>query len=116
MKTDARLVENVNHAGEIAADLTRQPGALRLAAGQRRPGAIEREVTQADREQKSEPAFDLFRHFGGDFAGRAVELERLEKLDRVRHRARRDVHDRAAADRHRGTFGSEPRATTARAR
>ena len=47
MQADRRLVENVEHADQSAADLAGQPDALRFAAGQRRGGAVEREVIEA---------------------------------------------------------------------
>ena len=37
VQADRRLVEHVEHADEAAADLRRQPDALRLAAGERAP-------------------------------------------------------------------------------
>ena len=48
MQADARFIENVEHADQAAADLAGQADALRFAAGERRGGAVEREVMQAD--------------------------------------------------------------------
>ena len=48
MQADRRLVEHVQHAGEVRADLRGEPDALPFAAGQRRGAAIEREVADAD--------------------------------------------------------------------
>ena len=48
MQADRRLVEDVEHADELRADLRREPQALRLAAGERRAGAVEVEVADAD--------------------------------------------------------------------
>src|SRR5690606_27988687 len=56
---DARLVEHVEHAGELGADLGREPDALALAAGERPRRAVEREVVEPDVEQKVEPLDDL---------------------------------------------------------
>ena len=42
VQADRRLVEHVEHADEAAADLRRQPDALRLAAGERGRRAVER--------------------------------------------------------------------------
>jgi hypothetical protein len=52
VQADRRLVEDVEHADEPGADLRRQPDALRLAAGQRAGGAVEREVVEADVESR----------------------------------------------------------------
>ena len=48
MQPDRRLVEDVEHADERAADLRRQANALRLAAGERRGRTRERQIVQAD--------------------------------------------------------------------
>ena len=66
MQADRRLVENVEHADQPAADLPGQADALRFAAGKRRGGAVERQIVEADVEQESEPAADFLEHFGGD--------------------------------------------------
>ena len=42
MQADARLVKDVQHADQAAADLPRQADTLRLAARQRRCGAVQR--------------------------------------------------------------------------
>jgi hypothetical protein len=42
-----------------AADLTGQANPLRLAAGERRGGAVERQVVEPDVHQEPEPAADL---------------------------------------------------------
>ena len=41
VQADRRLVEDVQHAHQLAADLRRQPDALCLAAGQRRRAAVD---------------------------------------------------------------------------
>ena len=66
VQADARLVEDVEHADEAAADLAGQADALGLAAGERRGRAVERQVVQADVEQEAEPAADLLEQFAGD--------------------------------------------------
>ena len=61
-----RLVEDVEHADQAGADLGGQPDALRLAAGERAGGPVEREVVEADVEQEAEPRLDLLEHLRGD--------------------------------------------------
>ena len=41
MQSNARLVENVEHADQTAADLSREANPLRLAAAERGGGAVE---------------------------------------------------------------------------
>ena len=48
VQADRRLVEDVEHADQAAADLAGQANALRLAAGERRGGAVERQIFEAD--------------------------------------------------------------------
>ena len=47
VQADRRLVEDVQHAHQPAADLAGQPDALHLAAGKRRRGALQGEIFQA---------------------------------------------------------------------
>ena len=95
VQPDRRLVENVEHADQAAADLAGQPDALRLAAGERGGGAVEREILEPHVGQKSQPAADLLEHFGGDHGPRGVELQLAEKLDRVGHAQVAHVRQRA---------------------
>ncbi len=46
VQADARLVEDVQHVHEAAADLARKSDPLRLSARERRCGAIQREIVQ----------------------------------------------------------------------
>ncbi len=55
MQADRGLVEHVAHALQVGAQLRREPDALRFAAGQRRRGAVEREITQAHFLEEIEP-------------------------------------------------------------
>ena len=59
MQADRRLVEDVQHADQRAADLRRQADALRLAAGQRRRRTRERQVVQAHVGQEAQPRANL---------------------------------------------------------
>ena len=55
MQADGRFVEHVAHALQVAAELRREPDALRFAAGQRGRGAIEAQIAEADFLQKLQP-------------------------------------------------------------
>ena len=63
-----RLVEDVEDADQTAADLAGQANALGFAAGQRRGGAVEGQVMQADVEQEAEPAANFLEDFDGNGA------------------------------------------------
>ena len=59
VQADRRLVEDVEHAGQVRADLRRQPDALPFAARQRRGAACQRQVADADVVQEAQPLLDL---------------------------------------------------------
>ena len=56
VQADRRLVEDVEHAGQVRADLRRQADALPFAARQRRRAPAERQVADADVVQESAAA------------------------------------------------------------
>ena len=68
VQADARLVEDVEHAHQARADLRRQADALRLAAGERVGGAVDRQVVEADIDEEAEPRLDLFEDLTRDDA------------------------------------------------
>ena len=59
MQSDARLVQDVEHAHQARADLRGQPDTLRFAAAERAALAVQREVAQADIAQKAQPGPDF---------------------------------------------------------
>ena len=65
MESNRRLVEHVEHAGEVRADLRGEANALPFAAGQRRGAAAEREIADADVIQKPQPLLDLAKNAVG---------------------------------------------------
>ena len=83
VKADRRLVQNVQDAHEAGADLRCQTNTLGLAAGQRRRGAVERQVVEADVDQKTQ----AFQNFLNDTATDKLltlgEFKTLEKLERL---------------------------------
>ena len=66
VQADRGLVENVEHADQAAADLPGQANALRLAARERRGGAVERQIVEPHVAQEAQPAADFLEHFAGD--------------------------------------------------
>ena len=89
MQPDRRLVENVQHADQPAADLAGQADALHFAAGKRGGRAVEREIFEADVLQELQPAANLLEHVGGDLLARRVEVQLAEKLLGLRRRPSR---------------------------
>ena len=80
MQADRRLVEHVEHAGEAAADLGRQPDPLQLAAGEAagRPGHVE--ILQAHIHQKRHPGVEFTEQVAGDLSIGIVERDGGEFL------------------------------------
>ena len=95
VQADRRLVENVEHAHQPAADLPGQADALHLAAGKRRRGAVEREILQAHVLEELQPAANLLEHLGGDLLARGVQLQLAEELLGVGDGQRADLGQRA---------------------
>ena len=66
VQADARLVQNIEDAHELAADLRRQANALRLAAGERGRRAVESQVIQPHVHHEAQARGDLLEHLVGD--------------------------------------------------
>src|SRR5205814_10697195 len=93
-----------------------EPEPLRLAAGQRRRRAVERQVADTDVVEERQPLADLLDDPVADHLLGLRQLEPVEELERPLHRLLREVVDRLAADRDREHLGLEPRALADRAR
>ena len=52
VQADRRLVEHIQHAAQLGADLRRQADALAFTAGKRRRRAIKRNIAQSDGMEK----------------------------------------------------------------
>ena len=83
VETDRRLVEDVEHAYQPAADLTGEPDALSLAAGERAGRPAQREVVEPDIEQEAHAGVDLFHDPLGDHPVSFAQLERRQRLGRL---------------------------------
>ncbi len=81
VQPDRRLVEDVEDAHERRPDLRGQPDPLRLPAGERGRGAVERQVPHAHVVEEAQPLVDLAQDEPGDLALRVGEVEALEPLD-----------------------------------
>ena len=88
VQADRRLVEHVDDAGQLGADLAGEADALALAAGERRRRAVERQVGEAHVEQEAQARADLLQQLRGDLGLRALQLERVEEGVRLGDRER----------------------------
>ena len=122
VQADARLVENIEHTNESAADLTGKANALGLTAGERRRGAVERKIVQADVHQEAEPAANLLEHLASDGVLERIQLLlqlsliRIEPVSQIADRHGADVGQRLAADADGACLSVQPLALAGRAR
>ena len=101
MQADGWFVEDVAHTAQIRAKLGGEPDALRLAAGQRRRRAVERQVGEPDFLEEAEPRTDFSQQVARDLLLPACEQHPREKLQQIRDRQLRQVRDRLLAEAHR---------------
>ena len=66
VQADRRLIEDVEHADQTAAELAGQSNALRLAVGQAGRRPRQREIVEADIDQELQAAGDLAQQLAGD--------------------------------------------------
>jgi len=112
VQSDGRLVEDIQHPHQAAADLRGKPDALALAAGERRARARKRQIVQTDRLQKAEAVFDLLQNALADTQLLLGEREGIDKRDLLRHAHARERVNVHAADRHRQRLAPQPAALT----
>ncbi len=82
MKTDGRLVEDVEHASEIRANLGGQANALSLAARQRRCAPAERQIPDTDVVEKMQAVANLTKNPARDQRFAIAQLLLVEDADR----------------------------------
>ena len=66
VEADGGLIEDVEDPDEAGADLGREADPLRLSSGQRRGGAVQVEVVEADIDEEAETGVDLLEDPLGD--------------------------------------------------
>ena len=81
MQADGRFVQDLQDAGQCAADLTGEADALRLASRQRRQRASERQIVQADIDEKRQPPGRLTQQVAGDLLLRLRQRETVQKRE-----------------------------------
>ena len=103
MQPDGRLVQNVQHAAELRANLRGQPDPLRFATRQRGRRTVQTQVVQADRLEELQPAPNLIHHSLGNrqIARRKLPGPRRQQGPRNRHS--REIRDGQAFHAHRET-------------
>ena len=84
MQSDRRLVENVQHADQPAADLAGQADALRFAAGKRRGRAIERQIFQPHVDQETRAGREFPSALPRQFFGRWRRVQVRRRTPRHR--------------------------------
>ena len=110
VQPDRRLIEHVAHAPQVRAELTREVDALRLAAGERRSAAPEREVVEPHFSEEREARADFGERVVRDRAAAFVKLEGAQPLGRFGRRHRADLLDGAALPEDGAGDGVEARA------
>ena len=93
VEADRRLVEDVEDADELRADLRREPQALRLAARERRRRAVELQVADADVVEERQALADLLDDPRADQLLGLRQLELVEELQRARDGHLRELVD-----------------------
>ena len=85
VKTNRRLVQNIENAHEARTDLRSQANALRLTAGKRRRSTIERQIIKADINQKTQAFQDFLDDTTADELLTLGELKVLKNSSDSRH-------------------------------
>ena len=115
MQADRRLVEHVEDAGEIRADLRGQPDTLALATRERGGAAVQREISDTHVVEKPQTLANLAQHAAGDHRLALGELERVEQLERFADRQIDVVSDAASLDLDRQALRLETKTVAGRA-
>ena len=116
VQTDRRLVQHIAHALQVAAQLRCQADALRLATAERRRGAVQGQVAQADVFEEFEAALDFADNVAGDVCVAADQHQAVDPLPRFLHRQPRDVADGLVVEGHTARCRVQARAAAVAAR
>ena len=115
VQPDRGLVEDVDDAGQLGADLAGEADPLALAAGEAGGGAVQGQVGEAHVEQEAQARADLLEELGRDLRVRPLELQPVEEGEGVRHGEGGDVRDRLPRDLHAQGLGADAAALARRA-
>src|SRR3989442_37839 len=113
MQADRRLIQDVQHADESAADLRCETDALRFATGECDGRTIEREVIESDVDEEAQPLGDFLEDRLCDLrvqSGSAVATQgnTREEVERLTHRQGHDIADSLSRNEHRQALRLEP--------
>ncbi len=109
VKTDARLVKNVENAAKARADLRGEADALGFTAGKSSGRAVETEIAEADGEEELDALGNFFERARGDFLLAIGELRENFSDGRPRGAQRKggEVSNRPIGELDRERFGAE---------
>ena len=112
VQPDGRLVEDVEHAAQLGAEQRRQAQPLRLASGERRRPALQRQVASADLDQPSDAYMQAGQDgFGDEPLIRAENSGKTVQPGAQRfEREMRERDDGLSVDGHGPAFGAQARA------
>jgi hypothetical protein len=115
MEADGRLIEHVEHAAQVAAELRGEADALALATAQRASRAVELQVTETHFLQEGQALSDLRQDIARDQAvAISADLEFFEMLRGMLDRQACQVRQRRTLEAHRASFRVEARAVASR--
>src|SRR5262245_56539184 len=100
MQANRRLVEDVEHTRQPAADLTREANALRLAARKREPWPRQREIIEPDVDEELQSTRDFAQQFAGDLTLLLRQLHLFEEAQHVADGPIAKLTKRAVAEAH----------------
>src|SRR5215203_4280615 len=83
VQPDGRLVEHVQHTGQVRSNLRGQPDALALPAGERRRAASEREIADADLVEEPQAILDFPQDAVRDHPLAIRQLDAVEHVERL---------------------------------
>ena len=101
VQADGRLIQNIQHTHQAAADLGGKADTLALAAGQGTGCTGQGEIAQSHGLQKAQPCPDFLAYLGGDELLVARQFQTVEEGQRLVHRQLRGLEDGQTAHRHR---------------
>ena len=115
MQSDGRLVKDIEHTGQVRADLSREPDALPFSARQRCRASTQGQIADADLREKSHTVLDLAKNALGDDRFAVRQPQPVEHRKCFGNRQLDVVRNRASLDAHGQTFGLEAITLTCRA-
>ena len=116
VQPDRRLVEHVEHPGQVGPHLRGQPDTLRFSPRQGRRAPRQGQVADAHVAQEPQPIADLANDAAGHARLARAQLEPLDHRERIRHRHVDVVRQRAALHPHRAALRPQPPAGAGGAR